>query len=78
LIQITNEEGNDEILVIKDSYANSFIPFLTNHYNKVHVIDLRFYNTSITEYIKENNIENVLFLYNIQGIDEDLGIYRIK
>ena len=28
--------------------------------------------------LAENNIENVLFLYNIQGIDEDLGIYRIK
>lgn len=78
LIQITNEENDGEILVIKDSYANSFIPFLTNHYNKVHVIDLRFYNMSVTDYIKENNIENVLFLYNIQGIDDDLGIYKIK
>jgi len=78
LIEITNESKKDEILVIKDSYANSFIPFLTNHYNKVHVIDLRFYNGSVTEYIKQNNIENVLFLYNIQGIDNDTGIYKIK
>jgi len=78
LIEITNESKEGEILIIKDSYANSFIPFLTSHYNKIHVLDLRFYNGSVTEYIKQNNIENVLFLYNIQGIDEDLGIYRIK
>ena len=78
LIQITNEEQEGEILIIKDSYANSFIPFLTNHYNKIHVIDLRFYNSSVSNYIKENKIENVLFLYNIQGIDNDTGIYKIK
>lgn len=78
VIQIANEEQEGEILIIKDSYANSFIPFLTNHYNKIHVIDLRFYNGSVTEYIKENKIDNVLFLYNIQGIDNDTGIYKIK
>lgn len=78
IIEITNEEQDGEILIIKDSYANSFIPFLTNHYNKIHVIDLRFYNGSVTEYIKQNDIEDVLFLYSIQGIDEDLGIYKIK
>lgn len=78
LIEITNEEQEVEILIIKDSYANSFIPFLTNHYNKIHVIDLRFYNSSITEYIKENNIEDVLFLYNINDLDNDTGIYKIS
>jgi len=78
LIEITNETKKGEILIIKDSYANSFIPFLTNHYNKIHIIDLRFYNGSVTNYMKENNIENVLFLYNVQGIDDDLGIYKIK
>ncbi|MBE6149949.1 MAG: hypothetical protein E7170_04435 [Firmicutes bacterium] len=78
LIQITNESELGEILVIKDSYANSFIPFLVNHYNKVHVIDLRFYNASVTEYIKTNNIDKVLFLYNINDIDNDTGIYKIN
>jgi len=78
LIEITNEDKEGNILIIKDSYANSFIPFLTNHYNKVYVIDLRFYNGSVTKYIKEKKIENVLFLYNIQGIDNDTGLYKIK
>ena len=30
------------------------------------------------EYIKKNNIEEVLFLYNINNINNDTGIYRIK
>ena len=80
LIEIINNnlKDNSEILIIKDSYANSFIPFLANHYNKIHVIDPRYYRESITEYINENKIKDVLFLYNINTIDEDIGILTIK
>ena len=78
LIEITNDELSNNILVIKDSYANSFIPFLTNHYGKVYVIDLRFYSGNISNFISENNIKNVLFLYSMQGISEDVNIYKLK
>ena len=80
LIKITNNniKNNSEILIIKDSYANSFIPLLANNYKKIHVIDPRYYNLSISDYIKENNINNVLLLYNINNIDNDLGILNIK
>ena len=66
----TNLNNKKEILIIKDSYANSFIPFLVNHYSNIHVIDLRFYNKSISEYIKEKNIKEVLFLYGISSLNE--------
>ena len=80
LIEIENKNINltEEIVVIKDSYANAFIPFLVNNYKKVHVIDPRYYKTDISEYINKNNIKNVLFLYNIKTIDDDLGIISVK
>ena len=79
LIEITTDVTNKkEILIVKDSFANSLIPFLVNHYSKIHVIDPRFYNLSVTEYITENNIENVLIIYGINGIDNDTGIYNLK
>lgn len=79
LITIDTEIKNGkQILLIKDSYANSFVPFLIGHYEKIHMIDLRFYNLSVTDYIKDNQIQEVLFLYGMQGIDEDLGIYKIN
>lgn len=81
LIKITNKDlnNNNEIIVIKDSFANTFIPFLTKHYEKIHVIDPRFYKTSISDYIKENkNIKDGLILYNMQTIDNDTGILSIK
>ena len=78
-IEITNNEisTNEELLVIKDSYANAFIPFLVGNYKKIYVIDPRYYKKSISEYIQQKKIKNVLFLYNIKTIDNDLGIISI-
>jgi hypothetical protein len=81
LIVITNKSINTkkELIVIKDSYANSMVPFLANHYKKVHVIDPRYYKNSISDYIKENkNIKDGLILYNVMTMDSDLGILGIK
>ena len=81
LIVVTNKDLNskNEIVVIKDSYANSIIPFLINHYSKVHIIDPRFYQNDISEYIKSNkNIKDALILYNMNTIDEDVGILTLK
>ncbi len=80
LITITNQDihNGKELLIIKDSYANSMIPFLVNHYEKVHVIDPRFYKFSIEDYLRENtNIRDLLILYNMNTIDQDLGILTI-
>ncbi len=70
--------SNKELLIIKDSYANSFIPLITRHYKKIHVIDPRIYNKSINDYIAKNSISDVLFLYNVLTIDKDLGILSIN
>ncbi|MEG2322225.1 MAG: DHHW family protein [Bacilli bacterium] len=79
LIKIINKDvKTSKLLVIKDSYANSFIPFLVNNYEEVHVIDPRYYNMSISDYIKENKIDNVLFLYNLTSIDNNTGVFNLK
>lgn len=33
--------GTGSILVVKDSYANSFVPYLTENYAKIGVVDFR-------------------------------------
>lgn len=58
----TNSNSNKKIMVIKDSYGNAFIPFLLPHYSEIYVIDPRHYKENIVELVKENNIEEVLFL----------------
>ena len=72
LININSSVRNGKsILVIKDSFANSFIPFLINHYENIYVIDPRYFNMSIEEFIKERGIDEVLFLFNIQNFVQE-------
>lgn len=68
--------NNKEILIYKDSYAHNFIPFLTNEYDKIHVVDPRYYKLDVDEYLsKNNNINEVLFIYNISSFNST-SIYR--
>ena len=77
LLKITTQlESNnikqEKLLVIKDSYAHSVIPFLTSHVPEIHVIDIRYYNGNISEYMSENGIKDVLFLFNTSTfVDND-------
>lgn len=60
------------ILVIKDSFANSFIPFLINHYEKIIVVDPRYFNGGIGELAQGQDIDEILFLFNTQSfVQED-------
>lgn len=58
----TNAKSDKKIMVIKDSYGNAFIPFLTPHYKEVYVVDPRHYKESIVDLVKDNDIDEVLFL----------------
>lgn len=68
----------EKLLVIKDSFAHSVIPFLTQHVAEIHVIDLRFYNGSIDQYLVENGIKDVLFLFNTDTIANDTSFLKLN
>ena len=70
----TNADNGKKLLVIKDSYANSFIPFLTQHYSEIAVIDLRYVKTSIRDFVDPDDYEQTLFLYNASTFAEDKNI----
>lgn len=79
-ITINNKsiDSSKTLLVIKDSYANCFIPFIANDFKTTYVVDPRYYVDSITDIINENNIDEVLILYNIHTLVTDQGIFNIK
>ena len=76
LVTITNKAVSEgAIAVVKDSYANSFVPFLLNHYHTVYVFDTRYYKGGPSKFINEHpEITDVLVLYNMNTIDNDTGI----
>lgn len=66
-------EGNGvgSILVVKDSYANSFVPYLTANYAKIGVIDLRSFAYGLDSTIELESYDQVLILYNFQTFQSD-------
>lgn len=67
----TPTESNKRLLLIKDSYANSFIPFIAQQYREVVVVDPRYFFDSIDDIIEAESITDVLFLYNANTFFED-------
>lgn len=68
-----NKAIDKEILIFKDSFAHSFIPFLTSNYSKIHFIDPRYYNFDLKDYLSKNsNISEVLFMHNISSFNSDI------
>jgi len=60
---IKTDVGNGKkILVIKDSYGNAMVPFLLPHYEEIYVVDPRQYENNIFSLIRNNGIQEVLFL----------------
>lgn len=70
-------ENGKKLLIIKDSYANSLVPFLSQDFSSISMVDLRYYNGDIYEFIKENQVDNVLFLYNANTFFQDDSIKNL-
>lgn len=80
-IESTTEEAagtsGKNLLVIKDSFANSFVSFLTQNFDNIYMIDLRYYNEDMETYLKGHNITDVLVLYNISNFVSDRNVYKL-
>lgn len=67
----TPVENNRKLLLFKDSYANSMMPFLSQNYREIVVVDPRYYFDSIDDIIRSEEITEVLFLYNANTFFSD-------
>ena len=70
----TPMEGKKNLLLFKDSYANCFIPFLVPYYRNIIVIDPRYYYDNIESLITDNEITDILFLYNVNTFMGDTSL----
>lgn len=80
IVTITNhsmEEG-ETLLVVKDSYANCFLPMIASHYKTVYVVDLRYYSNLLSESVAEWEIDDLLILYNVNSFATDTYVQRMQ
>ena len=70
----TKVDNNKKLLIIKDSYAHIMSQFLCENYSEVHFLDPRYTNFDYKEYVQENGITDVLFLYNVSNFATDTNL----
>lgn len=70
----TVSTSTKRLLLVKDSFANSFIPFLTSYYREIVVVDPRYYSGTINDLMDSYRISEVLFLYSGNTFFKDNNI----
>ena len=66
------------ILVIKDSYANCFVPFLTADFEQIDVVDLRFFKYNVETLMELFDYDEVLVLYNFQTFTTETTLFYLN
>lgn len=67
----TMAQSKRKLLLVKDSYANCFVPFLTSQFREIVLVDPRYYYGNLESLMKEEDFTDVLFLYNLNTFLED-------
>jgi hypothetical protein len=77
-IKMGNEDKDrGTLLLIKDSYANAFVPFLTMDYKRIIVLDLRYLKDPIADILDRYAPDDLMFLYNIGTFSEENSSYKL-
>lgn len=76
-ITVRETENPRHLIVIKDSYANSLIPFLTAHFDRITVVDLRTFNGSLQALLAQG-ADQILYLQNFHQFADDINVAKLR
>lgn len=64
---IRNKDITDgsSCIVVKESYGNAFVPFLADHYQTIYIIDYRYWEGDLYDFIKKKKLREVILVNNI-------------
>ena len=79
LVTIENDDAktDESLLMIKDSFANSMIPYLSTVYKRIVMVDLRYYNDSFSALVSEEKPKDMVFLYEMSDFLEDENFSKL-
>lgn len=72
-ISTLNPDGK-KLLILKDSYANCFIPMLTPFFSEIVIIDARYYTEQLSVLLETESFTHLLVLYNVNTFLEDTSL----
>ncbi|MCI8388574.1 MAG: hypothetical protein HFE63_08940 [Clostridiales bacterium] len=78
----TSTKNGRMLLMVKDSYAHCMVPLLVNNYERIILIDLRYYNLGVESYLASleadgTTVDDVIVLYNANSFADDRYLLKI-
>ena len=71
-------QGKRTLLVIKDSYAHTFVPFLAQDYDRVIMVDFRYSKMSVSMMVEQFGVTDLLVMYNATNFISDENLYQLE
>lgn len=74
----TKAEQGRTLVIFKDSFANSMVPFLLQDYEEIVMIDLRYYRSSVEELLVQEKDPEILVLYEMSNFAQDANLVKLS
>ena len=72
IIRNPEAASGEKLLVVRDSYSDAMAPFLSQYFAEIHLVDLRYYRTSVAEYARENGMDRIFVCYSVENFVKDM------
>lgn len=74
----TGRDGGENLLIVRDSFGHCFAPFMADVFDRVVLVDLRYYRRPVSELAAEMEIDRALFLYGAETFITDTNFGWLK
>ncbi len=80
LVKIENKNARTDkkLLMVRDSYAHCMAPFLSEIYESIYLVDMRYYPGAVSDLIEENGIDELMFVYGLDNLLTDSNSARLR
>ena len=77
MVTVRNPGAEGKLLVFRDSFASSLIPYLSAGYGEIVAVDVRYYSGTFADALEEaGEPDQILFLYSLDSLANDTSIAR--
>ena len=70
-------DNGKTLLIIKDSFANSLVPFLTADYENIIMLDMRYYMGSARQLVTQEGVDEILFVAEMSSLSNDNNMVKL-
>ncbi|MBQ5398801.1 MAG: hypothetical protein IIU14_05105 [Ruminococcus sp.] len=61
-----------KLLVVKDSFCHCLAPFLSDNFNTVTMVDMRYFKTNVASFAEKGKYDSILVVYGIDNFAKDM------